>query len=55
MSSDFPKTFAVAALIVVLLAVAVFGIIVGYNLKPPTTAGGSSTRQNRRHHIGGSK
>lgn len=45
MSSDFPKTFAVAALIVVLLAVAVFGIIVGYNLKPPTTAGGSSTRK----------
>ena len=42
MSSDFPKTFAVAAIIVVMLAVAVFGIIVGYNLKPPTTAGGSA-------------
>jgi heme/copper-type cytochrome/quinol oxidase subunit 2 len=37
MSSDFPRGFAVAAIIVVLLAVAVLGAIVGYNLKPSTT------------------
>jgi len=39
MSGDFPKGFAVAAIIVVLLAVAVLGVIVGYNLKPIITVG----------------
>ncbi len=40
MSSDFPKGFAVAAIIVVLLAVGVVGAIVGYNLKPASNGSG---------------
>ena len=44
MSSDFPKFFAVAAIIVVLLAVGVLGIIIGYNLKPATSISASSEK-----------
>ncbi|MGA3112537.1 MAG: hypothetical protein ABSE15_11030, partial [Candidatus Bathyarchaeia archaeon] len=45
MSSDFPKTFAVAAVIVVLLAVGVLGAIIGYNLKPASTSNGGAPRE----------
>jgi heme/copper-type cytochrome/quinol oxidase subunit 2 len=45
MSGDFPKGFAVAAIIVVLLAVAVLGAIVGYNLKPLTTVDGKTSSE----------
>ena len=45
MSSDFPKTFAVAAVIVVLLAVGVLGAIIGYNLKPASTSNGGASRE----------
>ncbi|MGA2524466.1 MAG: cupredoxin domain-containing protein [Candidatus Bathyarchaeia archaeon] len=44
MSSDFPRFFAVAAIIVVLLAVGVLGIIIGYNLKPATSVSASSEK-----------
>lgn len=43
MSSDFPGQFAVAAVIVALLAVLVLGIIIGFNLKPSTTTAPSSS------------
>lgn len=37
MSTDLPKGLAVGAIIVALLAVAVLGLIIGYDLKPSTT------------------
>jgi len=45
MSSNFPKAFAAAAIIVVLLAVGVLGTIIGYNLKPLTTVNGQAPIQ----------
>ena len=42
MSGDFPKGFAVAAIIVVLLAVGVVGAIVGYNMKPASSGSGGA-------------
>jgi len=45
MSGDFPKGFAVAAIIVVLLSVAVLGAIIGYNLKPSTTFNGKASSE----------
>ena len=45
MSNDFPKAFAVAAIIVVLLAVGTLGAIIGYNLKPASTSSGGAPRE----------
>ena len=45
MSSDFPRFLAIAAIIVVLLAVGVLGVIIGVDLKPTTTSSESAPRE----------
>jgi len=37
MSSDFPRGFAVGAIVLALIAAVVLGIIIGYDLKPSTS------------------
>ena len=43
MSSDLPRGFAVAGLIVLLIAAIILGIIIGYNLKPSSSSSGPSS------------